>query len=253
MNHILVRETSSEIRAISRSALRGSWPIVTLGIVIYYVLSSTIPQLLSIMLPSVAYSFYYELIDDYITVSYVANLYNFLLMGAFEVGICSFFLAFFRRKDANPAYVFNGFENFLKAFALMIVQGFFIFLWSLLFLIPGIIAAFRYSQAFYILADHPEKGVMECIRESKYLMGGNKGKFFCLNLSFIGWALLAVLISTFLPAPSGILAVFTDLIYSIPYYFYLTYLCMAQTVFYDLVTGNLVAKSDFRSDDAYHF
>lgn len=46
-------------------------------------------------------------------------------------------------------------------------MGIFVMLWSLLFWFPGIIAYYRYSQAFYILAENPEKGIMDCINESK--------------------------------------------------------------------------------------
>ena len=93
-------------------------------------------------------------------------------------------------------------------------MGIQVFLWSLLFIIPGIIAVLRYSQAFFILAEDPSKGIMACINESKYYMNGNKGKFFCLSLSFIGWAILAMVPLAFLPYFSGVLGIIVDLLYS---------------------------------------
>ncbi len=66
-------------------------------------------------------------------------------------------------------------------------------LWSLLFVIPGIIAAYRYSMALYVLIDNPELGALECLRRSKEMMRGNKFKLFVLELSFIGWILLATI------------------------------------------------------------
>ncbi|MPN61797.1 hypothetical protein SDC9_209541 [bioreactor metagenome] len=68
----------------------------------------------------------------------------------------------------------------------------FVILWSLLLIVPGIIAAIRYSMCFYILADNPDIGIMEALNESKRMMRGNKWKYFCLNLSFIGWGLLCI-------------------------------------------------------------
>ena len=65
--------------------------------------------------------------------------------------------------------------------------------WSLLFVIPGIVAAYRYSMATYIMAENPSMQATEAIERSKALMDGRKGDLFCLDLSFIGWALLAVL------------------------------------------------------------
>ncbi len=99
--------------------------------------------------------YYNEILEQNIALSYVANLYTTILIGAFTLGLCSFMLAFSEEGHQSGIY-FNGFEYFIKAFGLMIVV-IFTFLWSLLFLVPGIIAAVRYSQAFYVLADHPEK------------------------------------------------------------------------------------------------
>ena len=66
------------------------------------------------------------------------------------------------------------------------------FAWSLLLVVPGIIAAYRYAMADYILYRHPEMGVMEVLRESKERMQGRKGRLFCLQISFIGWMLLTM-------------------------------------------------------------
>ena len=60
--------------------------------------------------------------------------------------------------------------------------------WSLLFVIPGIVAAYRYSMATYIMAENPGMQATEAIERSKALMDGRKGDLFCLDLSFIGWA-----------------------------------------------------------------
>ena len=65
-------------------------------------------------------------------------------------------------------------------------------LWMLLFIIPGIVAAFRYSMTFYILAENPELSASEAINRSKELMDGNKWRFFCLGASFIGWIILTL-------------------------------------------------------------
>jgi uncharacterized membrane protein len=66
-------------------------------------------------------------------------------------------------------------------------------LWSCLLFIPGIIAAYRYSQAIYILVDDPTKSPMQCLRESKHMMRGHKMELFKLNMSFFGWYLLGAL------------------------------------------------------------
>jgi uncharacterized membrane protein len=73
------------------------------------------------------------------------------------------------------------------------VTGLLIILWSLLLVIPGIIAAYRYAMASYIMAQNPEIGALDAIERSKAMMNGNKLRLFCLQLSFIGWMLLSAL------------------------------------------------------------
>ena len=87
--------------------------------------------------------------------------------------------------------LFDGFSFAGKIILLAIVQYIFIFLWSLLFIVPGIIAAYRYRFALYNLCENPEMGVMEALNMSKAQTLGFKGQLFVLDLSFIGWYLLS--------------------------------------------------------------
>ena len=64
---------------------------------------------------------------------------------------------------------------------------------ALLLIVPGIIAAYRYSMAHYVLITNPDLGVMDCIRESKRLTKGWKGALFIMDLSFLGWTLLCMI------------------------------------------------------------
>ena len=72
-------------------------------------------------------------------------------------------------------------------------SGLFIFLWSLLLFIPGIVKAYAYSMVYYVKADHPEYGWRECLDESQRLMTGHKWEKFVLDLSFIGWGIVGSL------------------------------------------------------------
>jgi uncharacterized membrane protein len=89
--------------------------------------------------------------------------------------------------------LFDGFGMFFKFLWLNILIGIFTFLWSLLFVIPGIVASYRYRMAIYIMIDNPEFSAMECIRRSKAMMAGRKWELFVLDLSFIGWGLLTAI------------------------------------------------------------
>lgn len=120
-------------------------------------------------------------------------LITLIIGGVIELGYCRFNKNLI--KGTNPQFsdLFSQFNLFGKALGLRIVTIIFVTLWSLLFIIPGIIAAYRYSMAFYIMDDNPSIDIMEAIRQSKAMMQGNKGRLFCLELSFIGWAILSLL------------------------------------------------------------
>ena len=104
-------------------------------------------------------------------------------------------------ESIKATYIFKGFKHFWPAFKVMFFNGLFVFLWSLLFVIPGVIKSYSYSQAMYIIAENPELGALAAIRRSKLMMRGRKFDFFVLcELSFYPWFLL-------LPFTLGILAI----------------------------------------------
>ena len=89
--------------------------------------------------------------------------------------------------------LFSGFKYFWKLFVLNILISIYTFLWSLLFIIPGIIKGISYSRAFYIFYENPELSAKECIDRSKQMMEGYKWDYFALMFSYIGWIILCIL------------------------------------------------------------
>ena len=129
-----------------------------------------------------------------LTIIAVYTLLRFLLGGAVDLGLARYNTRLLMREEQSPlGTLFSRFHIFLKALGLRIVKAVFVFLWALLFIVPGIVAAYRYSMADYLMAQHPEMGIMEAIAQSKVLMDGHKGRLFCLHLSFIGWFFLCIL------------------------------------------------------------
>lgn len=116
-----------------------------------------------------------------------------IVAATIAVGFVIYALNVSRMRQAGIGTLFDGFSIFGRALVLRILMGIFIFLWSLLFIIPGIIAAYRYRMATYLLIDHPEMSPLDCIRASKQMMAGRKGELFVLDLSFIGWAILCAI------------------------------------------------------------
>ena len=123
----------------------------------------------------------------------LTGIVSLILAGPMFLGITIFSLSLARNQDARIEQIFNGFYNFGKALGAYLLMLVFILLWSVLLVIPGIIAALSYSMTFYIIADDPSVGAMEAIDKSIIMMAGYKWKYFCLMLRFLGWALLCIL------------------------------------------------------------
>ncbi|MBQ7453412.1 MAG: DUF975 family protein [Clostridia bacterium] len=97
-------------------------------------------------------------------------------------------------EKMNIIDVFSGFsDDFGGNCILGLMQTLFIFLWSLLFIVPGIIKAYAYSMAYFIKVDHPEYDWKECLDRSQEMMLGRKWKLFVQDLSFIGWIIVGIL------------------------------------------------------------
>ena len=122
-----------------------------------------------------------------------ALAFKYLLLTPFEYGCRKFFRKNLDEpaKLSNIAYVFDSnYKNIVKT---AFMTDLFIWLWSLLFIIPGIIKAYEYRLVPYIMSENPEMKFRDAQAESKKLMNGNKWKAFVLDLSFIGWDILSLL------------------------------------------------------------
>ena len=122
-------------------------------------------------------------------VTILTSLLN-VILGA---GFAMYCMAIRRGERAEYITLFDGFSFVGKLIGLTIVTALFIWLWSMLFIIPGIIAAYRYRFAPYNLYENPGIGVMEALEMSKQQTMGYKGQLFALGLSYLGWTLLASL------------------------------------------------------------
>lgn len=120
------------------------------------------------------------------------GLATIICTSLFTFGTLSFFLKRSRNEEVTWKELFNKTNLALYFFVVSLIISVFTFLWSLLLIIPGIIAAISYSMTFFIKLDDPEIGYMDAIRKSKELMKGHKWDYFLLCLSFIGWAILGV-------------------------------------------------------------
>ena len=124
-----------------------------------------------------------------------------MLQPVLDAGFISFCLKTNRNQTTEYKDIFNGFLFFTKILLIFLITSFFIFLWSLLLIIPGIIASYRYRLVYYILFDDPGKGALQCINESKLMMNGKKLDLFIIDLSFLGWYFIDYTIFILMPLP----------------------------------------------------
>ena len=180
--------TRIELKSQAKAAIRTSKPhyaLVMLAVLIFTaaivgVQNALAPDPNSYELPSMAYS--------------IVSLLVAIVSVMVDTGLKWYGLMLIRGNGQNAGRAFSlVYGCFITVLVTSIVMGIFTALWSLLLIVPGIIASYRYRMAMYIIHDDPEVGIMEAIRKSKQMMVGHKLDLFVLDLSFIGWGLLCVI------------------------------------------------------------
>lgn len=242
---------AKELRAEARESLSGNWLIAVLAGLMASILGATGGFSFSFsfgsnnsgvenadgataqeiiteafeQLPDGVGTIFIALFATLFAVIAIISLVQFFIGPAAEIGYNKFNIDMVNGQDANFTTIFSGFKIFIKALGLRLFMILFTFLWMLLFFIPGIIAAYRYSMAPYIMAENPNIGIREAVNMSKQMMKGYKWRYFCLGLSFIGWAILCA----FFTCGIGFLWLFP-------------YMYAANAAFYRMVSANYNAQ-----------
>ena len=164
--------TASDFRRQAWNSLKGKWGTAALCWLIVVLITGACAAL------------------SFFVVGGVAQL---LLTGPFTLGMAGLALRVIRGFPISVEQVFEGFRDFVRALVAYLLISIFTFLWSLLFIIPGLIKAISYSMTYFILLDRPDLSANEARKLSMALMEGHKWRLFCLMFSFIGWGLLCML------------------------------------------------------------
>ena len=135
--------------------------------------------------------FIYSLLMGAIS-GFTSGLATIVISGPVMIALIMIIQKVFRWRRPQIEYLFDGFKDFGNTFILYLLQSVYVFLWSLLFFIPGIVKAYSYSMAFYIYNDNKFLSADEAITKSRQIMDGHKWELFCLHLSYIGWELLSI-------------------------------------------------------------
>ncbi len=262
-SNTIILEKTKKLRENARNSLKGRWKEALLIAFAISILMTALPLIVT------------SIIDAFDASGLIGAIfqlvYALILTGPLFFSMNILVLRLSRSQELESGQTFAGFDNFWKTVGLYLYMLLFITLWSLLFIVPGIIATIRYSMSYYIMKDNPEMSIPESVNESKKIMKGNSGKFFAMIMSFIGWIIL--FIATFIgivvlieviyihASPMGYLRYQTLMFYgnmafmhsNIIYYIEIILLCAMYTPlylyikastseFYELLTGNKEGK-----------
>lgn len=195
---------ASDFRAKARAALRGHWAVAIAVALVAAILAGSNPMFSVSLSPQNGYSVYlgngldlgyyfnWQILSVLATLLVVGALLALVIGGVIEMGQAAFFTNLVRGRQAGFMDLFSRFHRIGAGICMVLLRSIFIWLWSLLFVIPGIIATYRYAMMPYLMAEFPDLGALDAMRESKRLMTGNKWRLFCLEFSFIGWAILCI-------------------------------------------------------------
>ena len=192
--------TSSELRAIARRNLEGTWGI-SVGVAL---VAALLGGLIVGTGSNINFNFnedtvrnlppiFWTVLLPLVSLAGLLGIVSFILGGTVELGYAKFLLKQYDRKQLQFSDLFSQFERFGTGFAQKFLRTLFTVLWSLLFIIPGIVKGLSYAMTPFILEEHPEMTASEAIKASMRLMDGHKMDLFILGLTFIGWQILACL------------------------------------------------------------
>lgn len=168
-------KTRAELKAMAKQQIKGNIGILFVVMLVIGVISGLASLVLS-LIPVVGSLASTLLVTPAFAISTI-RIYQGLVLG--------------KRPEVGDA--FSGFDDFWTACKAYVLVAVFTFLWSLLFIIPGIIKGLSYTQTMYIVAENKGISAREALNRSKAMMEGHKMDLFVLYLSFIGWSLLAPL------------------------------------------------------------
>lgn len=183
----------SQIKKKALASLKGKWGIGVALTFLIFLITTIVPGIIEVLL-SGGFSEWANQDETPLIADMVNLLISFLFI-PLTVASYWFFLVIARWNDPKISDIFAVYKKWelsLKLIGTSILVGIFTILWSLLLIIPGIIKGISYSQVFFLLRDNPQLSALEAITESKIRMKGYKWKYFLLNLSFIGWAFIAI-------------------------------------------------------------
>lgn len=194
--------SSGELKKKALLSLKNNWANPLIISLLFVLITGTIASAVSgiilvfTLIPALILSFFIdEVAVTIITqgIHYILSLAVNLIIIPLSLGYINYFLMFTKSQKPEIQNLFDGYKkSFGNSIIASLLMGIYIFLWSLLLIIPGIIKSFSYAMTFYIIADNPTISATDALKRSEAMMKGHKMDYFVLNLSFIGWIILSL-------------------------------------------------------------
>lgn len=192
MSEYSITKENYEIRAESRGILSGNWGQAVLVVLVISLISGISGSIGGSFTNSDGSYVSGALLVLAAILSLVSIVYTILVLNVLNYGFVIIYLQLCREGKIVFENLFKGFKDYGRVVAVMFLKNLLIFLWTLLFIIPGIIKTYAYSMTEFILMDNQGMDALTAISKSKEMMNGRKGKLFLLDLSLIGWYFLCI-------------------------------------------------------------
>ena len=172
-------KSASEMRSAARAALKGHWAEAAMLTFVYGIIVWAFTGVVGGL--------------EYVQVGLgtIASLLLFPLSWGYGITFLSN-----ARGEADPfniSRIFDGYKDFWRIFTTILLMQIYTFLWTLLFVVPGIIKSLSYAMTAFILRDNPEMKNNEAIELSMKMMDGHRMDLLWLYVTFIGWGILCIL------------------------------------------------------------
>ena len=198
-------DSSASYRAFARQKLTGKWPMSILVFLVAGLMGGTGSNFSwnfnsdSILKMEETYPQFWPMVEALLptllaiaTPILLLSLVCFVIGGAIEMGLCLYSLDMVDSRETSFSRLFACMNRIVKGLVMRILVSLAIALGFALFVVPGILLEYGLRQVPYILAENPDMGVVEAMKQSWRMMKGHKWKLFCLDISFLGWLILCV-------------------------------------------------------------
>ncbi|WP_026886410.1 DUF975 family protein [Clostridium beijerinckii] len=172
----------SELKRKSKKQLKGKWGLAITTLFVSLVIISVFYVVMQLLQP------------DGGILPIIGECVSAFLGGMATLGTCKFVLNLASNNNKEKFNdLFVGVNIYFKTLGLWILINISMTIATLCMVIPGIIVALMFSQAFFILCEDNNKSIMECLKQSVSIMRGYKIRLLLLELSFVGWGIISIL------------------------------------------------------------